>query len=209
MYPNDKWLFQYNKTIEKRYAVVFDMWQENKFLEEVEQFDTLEEVAEYESLIVSTYCTTKHPVKEKVRGKKYNYTRLNWEGGACYWGYVVLDFQEEMVMKFEHDGLKFSYTTRPSFNSKNRNEPKVKDYFFRKIGEVPNNYQWDDGEYEGWLRFRWGDGKNSLTYKKEYKPKKKKEVNAIEFSEADVIEDEFDKEIVNEASKRRMDKFGW
>ena len=58
MYPNDKWLFQYNKTIEKRYAVVFDMWQENKFLEEVEQFDTLEEVAEYESLIVSTYCTT-------------------------------------------------------------------------------------------------------------------------------------------------------
>lgn len=30
----------------------------------------------------------------------------------------------------------------------------------------------DDGEYEGWLQFRWGDRKNALDYVEPEKPKK-------------------------------------
>jgi hypothetical protein len=33
-----------------------------------------------------------------------------------------------------------------------------------KEGEIPSGYKWDDGEYEGWLQFRWGNGKNSVEF---------------------------------------------
>lgn len=36
------------------------------------------------------------------------------------------------------------------------------DFFFRGPLEVPENYNWDIGEYDGWLQFRWGDGKNKI-----------------------------------------------
>ena len=36
------------------------------------------------------------------------------------------------------------------------------DFFFRGPSEIPENYKWDTGEYEGWLQFRWGDGKNAI-----------------------------------------------
>lgn len=41
------------------------------------------------------------------------------------------------------------------------------DFFFRGPYEVPEDYKWDTGEYEGWLQFRWGDGKNAITYGEE------------------------------------------
>jgi len=36
------------------------------------------------------------------------------------------------------------------------------DFFFRGPSEIPEDYKWDTGEYEGWLQFRWGDGKNAI-----------------------------------------------
>lgn len=36
------------------------------------------------------------------------------------------------------------------------------DFFFRGPLEIPEDYKWDVGEYEGWLQFRWGDGKNAV-----------------------------------------------
>jgi hypothetical protein len=40
------------------------------------------------------------------------------------------------------------------------------DRFFRDPTEIPDDYAWDDPEeYDGWLQYRWGDGKNSLTYR--------------------------------------------
>ena len=38
----------------------------------------------------------------------------------------------------------------------------ILDRYFRKEGEVPKDYVWDINEYEGWLRFRWGDGENAI-----------------------------------------------
>ena len=67
-----------------------------------------------------------------------------------------LDFEEEKVIKWGHDQLKYV--------SKNEDIRKVKDRFFRKDGEVPEGYKWDVGEYEGWLQFRWGNGRNSVEF---------------------------------------------
>lgn len=36
------------------------------------------------------------------------------------------------------------------------------DFFFRGPSEIPPNYEWDEGEFQGWLQFRWGDGKNAI-----------------------------------------------
>lgn len=41
------------------------------------------------------------------------------------------------------------------------------DFFFRSPGEIPEDYKWDVGEYEGWLQYRWGDGLNKIDYGKE------------------------------------------
>ena len=40
---------------------------------------------------------------------------------------------------------------------------RMLDEFFRGENEIPKNYVFDTGEYEGWLQYRWGDGKNAIT----------------------------------------------
>ena len=65
------------------------------------------------------------------------------------------------------------------------------------------------GEYEGWLQFRWGDGKNAIVYVEPKKPKEKgdepfyyPERNEIEdYLVGDELQDKFDdmedKEIIS------------
>ena len=68
------------------------------------------------------------------------------------------------------------------------------DILFRGPDEIPKNYKWDFGEYEGWLQFRWGDGKNAIDYVEKEKPKK--EVNNIDNEE--VIDEPIDTSYVDE-----------
>ena len=49
------------------------------------------------------------------------------------------------------------------------------DVLFRKPGEIPEDYKWDNGEYEGWLQFRWGNGLNAIEKEDEINLKKKEE----------------------------------
>ena len=49
------------------------------------------------------------------------------------------------------------------------------DILFRKPGEIPEDYEWDNGEYEGWLQFRWGNGLNAIEKEDEINLKKKEE----------------------------------
>jgi hypothetical protein len=51
-----------------------------------------------------------------------------------------------------------------------------RDYVFRDKDEIPKNYKWDDGEYDGWLQYRWGDGKNAIDYEEKHKEAIKKMV---------------------------------
>ena len=67
------------------------------------------------------------------------------------------------------------------------------DEYFCGPSEVPKDYDWDDGEYEGWLQFRWGDGKNAIGYTepKKGKPVDKPEaIEETEVEEEDLVEEE-------------------
>lgn len=57
----------------------------------------------------------------------------------------------------------------PSLHYNPTNKLAKLDFFFRGPYEVPEDYKWDTGEYEGWLQFRWGDGKNAIIYGEEQK----------------------------------------
>ena len=61
------------------------------------------------------------------------------------------------------------------------------DNLFRGEDEIPKGYIFDNGEYEGWLQYRWGDGKNAVNCKEpSCKPKKKKYGKHQQFDENDV-----------------------
>ena len=145
----------------KRYMVIFEKWGRIEFHEDKTEFDTLTEAMEEAQLLEEFYADTPSPKK---------LSRYDWRTGRStyypewdepyldeyLWGYVILDFEEEKVIKWGHDQLKYV--------SKNEDIRKVKDRFFRKDGEVPEGYKWDVGEYEGWLQFRWGNGRNSVEF---------------------------------------------
>lgn len=145
----------------KRYMVIFEKWGRIEFHEDKTEFDTLTEAMEEAQLLEEFYADTPSPKKlSRYDWRTGRHTPYH-EWGESYldeylWGYVILDFEEERVVKWGHDQLKFV--------SKNEDIRKVKDRFFRKDGEVPEGYKWDVGEYEGWLQFRWGNGRNSVEF---------------------------------------------
>ncbi|WQJ53607.1 MAG: hypothetical protein [Wendovervirus sonii] len=110
------------------------------------QYDTEDEVHEAEQMIQSMYLNLPKP-------SPYNMSH--------FWGYVILDFENESILADVHDGLQDYFKLAGLYK-----ELKMKDDFFRKDGEIPDGYEWADGEYDGWLQYRWGDGKNAVRYTK-------------------------------------------
>lgn len=153
----------------KRYMVIFNKWNKHKFHEDKTEYDTLAEAIEEANLLEMAYADTPRPKSETryqrriINGRvdwhsrSYAYTDYIW--GEPYmeealWGYVIIDFEKEEVIKWGHDQLKFV--------KKNDDIRRIKDRFFLREGEIPSGYKWDNGEYEGWLQFRWGNGRNSV-----------------------------------------------
>lgn len=164
----------------KRFMVIFQKWSDRIFNQEVEEFDKLSETDDYIKLINEVYC---------------NENETDRFGNKIYIGYVVLDFLKEKVLKWGKEEKLYKI-------GKINGSEMVKDFFFRRDDEIPKDYKWDDGEYEGWLRFRWGDGKNAVGYKKN-KPKAKIEVSDIQNIPIEIDEQEvFDKQIEKEKLKR-------
>ena len=105
------------------------------------------------------------------------------------------------------------YNTCNSINSSMSN----KDYFFRDTDICPDEYIWKEGEYNGWLQFKWGDGKNAINYVKPQKQKIKKVQNIVKEDEelnvgdyeVELIETKFADIIDKETQKRFMEKYGW
>lgn len=97
---------------------------------------------------------------------EYDFDNKSW------WGYIVLDFELKQIIRVGGYGFmtetSFSITNQKSvkgiFKMKGANIPEIRDYFFRDVDIVPDDYKWDTGEYKGWLQFRWGDGKNAIGY---------------------------------------------
>ena len=134
----------------KRYMVVFDIWSERKFHEDKTEYDTIDEVNDEIKLIEEVYADTPRP-------KSSYFGHYKWQPeymGEALWGYAVIDFEKEEVIKWGHDSLKYA--------DKNTDIRHVKDIFFRGEDEIPKGYKWDVGEYEGWLQYRWGNGRNAV-----------------------------------------------
>lgn len=193
----------------KKYIVITNIWGKKRsiyfgtlmdvFKEEKEEFDTMEEVNEYVSLFEGVCSQYEMPekkqneyrgreiVKDKL-GRSYHYEFTNDE--QRLWGYVIADTENLSIVRW--GGFEMLNI------NKRMNKLELKDRLFRGPDEIPKNYKWDNGEYEGWLQFRWGDGKNAIGYvepKKEIKEKDDKVIELDDYSFTDEIEQEFlDKE---------------
>lgn len=166
----------------KRYAVIFERWSHIIFNQDVEYFDDVKDMNKHINLINSIY-------KNEDGEDRF--------GNTIHTGFVAIDFQTEKI-------LQWSPSKQICQLTKDTNILKLKDIFFRKDDEIPKDYKWDEGEYDGWLQFRWGDGKNAIGYKE----KKREQSNMKEKIEAHNIQEEydeqniFDREIEKEKLKR-------
>ena len=210
----------------KKYLVVTNIWGKKKvtmwlsrdvFEEEKEYFDTFEEAEDFACLFKEYASVYPNPGKKtwgyfdkanKYYNAKTEFAYNTFKPGEMLWGYVICDTEECNVI--EWGGL-CMYRI-----SKKMDQRIVKDYLFRGEDEIPKNYVWDDGEYEGWLQYRWGDGKNALDYVESEKPKKVKEEikddDSIDefdniYIDNDDIENSFLKEEDKEKLKRLMDRW--
>lgn len=169
----------------KRYVVIFERWSERIFSQDLEYFDNMNGMKKHIDLINSIY------------GEEDGTDRF---GNVIHTGFVVLDFLKEKILQWGKSERiwKFSKRMKPL---------ELKDNFFRKDDEIPKDYKWDSGEYEGWLQYRWGDGKNAVGYKevKKYNASKKCSVDNIgeEYDE----QDKFDRQIEKEKLKIIQDRW--
>lgn len=179
----------------RKYIVITNIWGKkyniygslvDTFREEREYFATMAQVNEYVALFEAICADYKIPESVKD-GKETLY--MPKRDGERVWGYVIGDTENNSILRF--GGIKM-------YNI-NKNSPKlrVKDYIFRQPDEIPHGYKWDEGEYEGWLQYRWGDGKNAVGYieKERSKPKKEKheDFEEIETDYIDEIENMYAK----------------
>ena len=125
------------------------------------EYDTEDEWKEEVELIEEMYASTKEPTLTPSR-------TFNFEFGDRLWGYYVLDFEKEEIVKIGGSGI-YEFEERcplkffPKKFDKNSYSYLTKlDKLFRGNDEIPKHYNFDNGEYEGWLQFRWGNGKNAI-----------------------------------------------
>lgn len=165
-------IFYNNK---KRYVIRFNTFTDKILSKSVTEYDTLDEAMEEIKLLNEFYKSTPRP--ERQKRDKYSTTYdVFYSEGAMYWGYVLLDYEEQKILKIGNDGL------YGGINKKY--DPLILlDHFFRKEEEIPKNYSWDVGEFDGWLQFRWGNGKNAINYKEVKETGKKNMKRLLEMEE--------------------------
>lgn len=175
------------------------------------------------------YATHPIPVileKREIRSNRYSKKHLetiwDYSDGKSWWGYIVLDMKECKAIRVGGHGFHcqnhICYDTCKSING----SKETRDYFFRDPEVCPDEYKWKNGEYAGWLQFKWGDGTNAIGYVKPPKQKKKtqeelyEEFEAEDYLnelqkdyEAELIENKFADIIDKETQKRLMDRYGW
>ena len=160
----------------KRFMVIFSMWGKSlsardmmglfnlkEYTHSETEFDTESEWKEEVGLIEEVYADTPKPYKVEKEGSKYHEKIWQFEINSRFWGYLVLDFAKERIVKVGGDGI---YKYNQSGIGSCRSELislRMLDELFRGEDEIPKDYVFDTGEYEGWLQYRWGDGKNAIT----------------------------------------------
>lgn len=202
----------------KRYAVIFNKWSLYKNIESITEFDTMDEVYDEVNLIEEMYADTPRP-EHRYRYYRHRQspstavTDYRWNTSACgeaFWGYLVVDFQNEKIIKWGHDELR-TY-------KKNGDQRRLKDWLFRGENEIPKDYKWKPYEYDGWLQYRWGNGLNAIKYGenavidgmenakeciRRCKCRKKKSYNTKPYDESEETKlDELNEEILKEVESK-------
>lgn len=168
----------------KRYVILFDVWSVKTFEREQHEFDSYNQIMEYASFIDSIYVNTEETYD------RYGYKKE--------WGYVVLDTQKEKVIKWSITKCIVGVNSKTS-------KLYLMDYLFRKDDEIPKDYKWDDGEYKGWLQYRWGDGKNAIGYKEKTNKKLAKVINSNDNEE--LIQDKYNQKELREKMYKKANKW--
>lgn len=234
-------------THKKRYMVITKTWnfdnekhgKSNYRMQPTvsyDEYDTIDEVNEHIDMVKELYHDVPSPTGIKETISKHFGTYENIPEGSYFWGYVAIDFETETIVSVGGQG-------DPAYNKNDLlkdsyDRQRYYDMHFRKNDEVPSDYKWDNGEYEGWLQFRWGDHKNAIgndytatkhknpnktfdmlpggdyrpKHSTKQKPKKnfnKPYVDDTSISDADLIQDSFDDEFDKAQQKYMMDKYGW
>ena len=168
----------------KRYVVIFNTFRDHLETRDITEFNTEEEALEEARLINIYYQDTPKPYREQTEdsyhwNKKYKWVYPSPE--SRWWGYLVLDMGTSKLLKVGGSGMYISYLHTLG---KKEFDLQWTDRFFREPDEIPDDYNWDDPEeYDGWLQYRWGDGKNSLTYQEPPKPKEEARHGDLEWDE--------------------------
>lgn len=172
--------------VTKRYVIYWYKWYWDNITEmndpstaykenEYVQFDTMDEVNAHIEFINEIYADIKrpevneaywqdiltkrkYPFKPDIHESRITYHKLETvthKDYQFYWGYIILDYEKNEIVKMGGD-------KHPDFSSNYKTDLRLKDILFRRNDEIPNDYKWDNGEYEGWLQFRWGNGLNAI-----------------------------------------------
>lgn len=205
---------KYSFNVTKRYVIYWYKWywdninemndpstayKENEYV----QFDTMDEVNTHIEFINEIYSDIKrpeineaywqdiltkqkYPFKPDIHESRITYHKpetVTHKDYQFFWGYMILDYEKNEIVKMCGD-------KHPEFKSNYKTDLRLKDILFRRKDEIPENYKWDNGEYEGWLQFRWGNGLNAIEKEdklneikreQEYKEREKRRKEREEF----------------------------
>lgn len=208
----------WGKNITKPYVLIFEVWDNKKWTRTVNEFDTLDDIMEEAKLINIYYQDTPKPTrvaKEEGYRRRYGKKEYNviFENGAKYWGYIIINYDKNQIIRIAHDGLK----------DYKKIDLHMKDFYLREVDEVPVDYKFECyAEYEGWLQYRWGNGKNAVDYvepKKDLTPKESHKLEIYDGCEEDyeldedyefeAIETTFADLLDKETKVRLMNRYGW
>ena len=218
----------------KRFMVIFSMWGKSlsdkkmrglfnmqEYVHTETEFDTEEEWKEEVNLIEEIYADTPSP--QLVHDVKWHDADWVFNVEDRFWGYMVLDFHKTKILKIGHDGI-YHYNANISgprwMNRIQTVTLRLLDELFRGDDEIPKDYNFDDGEYDGWLQFRWGDGKNAVKCDEPAckRPRKKKyglheQYNEDDYDEldneiqAELIQDKFNAQMEKEEVVKKLEKW--
>lgn len=202
--------------------VIFSMWGKalsdrkmrglynlHEFVHTETEFDTEEEWKEEVKLIEEVYADTPRPHQEEIPRDKWHTKEWIFDVQDRFWGYMVLDFEREKIVKIGHDGI---YNEHAYFVGNYKKEYvtlKMLDEYFRGDDEIPKDYKWDLGEYDGWLQFRWGDGRNAVKCDGAACKKRNKKYGLHEqYNEDDYdeLENEIQAELIQDKFNAQMEK---
>lgn len=144
----------YKEEIKYSLFTTYDIFSSDSF-DEIKEYRNilLSLVSELNSYVIVIVDRTDNSFIKKSR-KLLKYTNI------C--DYFNIESKKEQSLLKYNCNADFKGNLNPVLHFTWGDKLEELDFFFRGPSEVPEDYKWDTGEYEGWLQFRWGDGKNAI-----------------------------------------------